>query len=164
VIHCGAKAASRRWPAERFAAVARMLADDGHDVVVTGGWLEADLVRSIARSAGVEGTHQLGLEELCALVASACLVVCGDTGVAHVASNYQTSSVVLFGPVSPVLWGPPRSQRHQVLWHGDGSGDPHGETPDPALLRITVDEVMAAVERVMHPLLAGPRMRSEAVT
>jgi hypothetical protein len=32
-----------------------------------------------------------------------------------------------------------------VLWHGDDTGDPHGTTVDPALLQITVGEVLAAV-------------------
>jgi hypothetical protein len=32
-----------------------------------------------------------------------------------------------------------------VLWHGDDTGDPHGTEPDPALLGITVPEVLAAI-------------------
>ena len=80
----------------------------------------------------------------------ALLVVSGDTGVAHVASAYGTPSVVLFGPVSPARWGPPADPRHQVLWHGDGTGDPHGADLDPALQRITVDEVGCAVDRAVR--------------
>jgi hypothetical protein len=38
-----------------------------------------------------------------------------------------------------------------VLWHGDGSGDPWGTELDPALARVTVEEVLAAVDG----LLAG---------
>jgi hypothetical protein len=33
-----------------------------------------------------------------------------------------------------------------VLWHGDRVGDPWGEQPDPALLRIQVDEVLEAAD------------------
>jgi hypothetical protein len=36
-----------------------------------------------------------------------------------------------------------------VLWHGDGRGDPHGDTPDPALLAITVEEVAEACNRAL---------------
>jgi ADP-heptose:LPS heptosyltransferase len=86
------------------------------------------------------------LTGLAALVASARLVVCGDTGVAHVASAYRTPSVVLFGPVPPAHWGPPPQGPHTALWHGSGRGDPHGAEVDPALLRIAVDEVIGAAE------------------
>jgi hypothetical protein len=33
-----------------------------------------------------------------------------------------------------------------VLWHGDGAGDPWGTTLDPALAKITVDEVTDALD------------------
>jgi hypothetical protein len=61
---------------------------------------------------------------------------------------------VLFGPVAPALWGPPaRTGRgggalHVVLWHGDGTGDPWGTELDPALARITVEEVLGALDRL----------------
>ena len=149
VLHCGAKNAARRWPAERFAAVAIVLRAAGHEVVVTGGPDEQLLAQRIAGAAGVRNAGELSLVQLLSLVAGARLVVCGDTGVAHVASAYGTPSVVLCGPVSPAVWGPPPDPRHQVLWHGDGTGDPHGARPDPALLRISVAEAAAACARAV---------------
>ena len=54
-------------------------------------------------------------------------------------------SVLLFGPVAPSAWGPViDADLHTVLWHGDGTGDPHGAEPDPHLLQITPDEVLTA--------------------
>jgi len=74
--------------------------------------------------------------------------VCGDTGLAHLASAYGTPSVQLFGPMPPSLWGPPAGP-HTVIWHGRGVGNPHAVAPDPALLKIGVDEVIqAARERL----------------
>ena len=87
-----------------------------------------------------------------ALVAAARVVVCGDTGVAHLATAYRRPSVVLFGPVSPHLWGPPDRPQHVVLWHGDGTGDPWGTTLDPALDAIDVDEVLAALDGLLRAL------------
>lgn len=147
IVHCGAKSAARRWPPQRFAALARLLRSRGHDVLVTGGPGEQALAGRIAAASGTRAMDGLNLLQLFALVVRARLVVCGDTGIAHIAAAYAVPSVVLFGPVSPRVWGPPRHQRHQVLWHGRGDGDPHGARPDPALLRITVLEVAAAVER-----------------
>ena len=57
--------------------------------------------------------------------------------VAHLATAYGTPSVLLFGPTAPSRWGPPADGPHEVLWCGDGTGDPWGDEPDPALLRIT---------------------------
>jgi ADP-heptose:LPS heptosyltransferase len=159
VVHPGAASPSRRWPAERFAAVCRELERDGHRVVITGSDRERGLVLDTARACGARPILGLSLLELLALVSEARLVVSGDTGIAHVASNYRTPSVVLFGPVSPDLWGPPPSPLHRVLWHGDGNGDPHGPVVDPALLDITVDEVLteiALVERAdLEPVPAA---------
>jgi ADP-heptose:LPS heptosyltransferase len=161
VLHPGAAAAARRWPAQRFAAVAAALRKQGHRVVVTGGPAEASLVRAVATEAGVAPLLGLQLPELISLIGRARLVICGDTGVAHVASNYRTPSVLLFGPVSPASWGPPPSGPHRVLWHGDGNGDPHGDQVDPALLAITVEEVLAAVgELPEHP--PGPPAQAGA--
>ncbi|HKC26747.1 MAG TPA: glycosyltransferase family 9 protein [Jatrophihabitans sp.] len=147
LLHVGAKSGARRWPAQRFVEVAIVLRNAGHDVAITAGTDEVALANGIASSADVPVMDGLSLPQLCALIAHARLLVCGDTGVAHVATNYATPSVVLFGPVPPDVWGPPRTSRHQVLWHGTGDGNPHGRQPDPALLKITVSEVLAAIER-----------------
>ncbi len=158
LVHPGAAFPGRRWPAERFAAVARQLAGAGHDVRVTGGPAERDLAAAVARGAGLGDDAVLAGRtstlELAAAVAAARVVVSGDTGVAHLATAYRRPSVVLFGPVSPALWGPPArtgasGPLHVVLWHGDGTGDPWGTELDPALARITVDEVLRALEQVL---------------
>jgi len=157
VVHPGAAAASRRWPAGRFAAVASALRARGHRVVVTGADSEAALSRAVAEQAQVPTMLGLSLPQLLALVAGARLVISGDTGIAHVASNYRTPSVVLFGPVSPAGWGPPAAGPHRVLWHGDGTGDPHGEQLDPALRAITVEEVLDAAGQLDSTGSTGSR-------
>jgi ADP-heptose:LPS heptosyltransferase len=146
VIHPGAKSPRRRWPPSFFAAVARALAHDGHRVVVTGDAAERPLAESVARKAGLGVERVLAgrtrIDELAALVASARLVISGDTGVAHLATAYEIPSVVLFGPVPPAVWGPPPDRpRHRALWHEtvDDGGRVH-----PALLRIAPDHVIEA--------------------
>ena len=150
VLHPGAAYPSRRWPADRFAEVARGAAATGRPVVGTGGATEAALAQQVADLAALPDGSVLagrtGLATLAALVAAADLVVCGDTGVAHLASAYRTPSVVLFGPVAPSRWGPPADGPHTVLWKGEGSGDPWGDDVDPALLALAAGEVIAAAE------------------
>lgn len=150
IVHPGAAAPARRWPPERFAAVARAQAAEGRRVVVTGGHGERERAADVARLAGLPSDAVLAgrttLPVLAALVAAAERVVCGDTGVAHLATAFRTSSVVLFGPVAPSRWGPPPDRLwHRSLWAGR-SGDPHGMVVDPGLLSITVADVLEALD------------------
>ncbi|MFB6550975.1 glycosyltransferase family 9 protein [Streptomyces sp. NPDC056405] len=153
VLHPGAGAPSRCWPVERYGAVAEALRARGRRVVVTGGADEGDLVARLAKLAHLPDTDVFGgglpHDRLSALVAEARAVVSGDTGIAHLAVAHATPSVTLFGPVPPSRWGPPDHPRHRTLWHPgpDGDhGDPHGHETDPALLRITTDDVLDALD------------------
>ncbi|MGC1213918.1 MAG: glycosyltransferase family 9 protein, partial [Micromonospora sp.] len=157
VVHPGSKIPAKRWPAERFAAVARELSRRGHRVVLTGSADERDLAARVAQDAGLPPEAVLAgrtdLAELAALVAGARMVVSGDTGVAHLATGYATPSVVLFGPVSPTRWGPPPDRpRHRVIdasgWAGnrrDWSGA-DGVGTVATLAAVSVHEVLAAVD------------------
>jgi ADP-heptose:LPS heptosyltransferase len=157
IVHPGAAAPGRRWPPDRFAAVARRLAGLGHTVRITGSPGERELASQVARQAGLPEESVLAgrtsLAELVALVAPARLVVSGDTGMSHLATAFARPSVTLFGPVPPSEWGPPRHRRHQVLWAAEPGyrGDPHGAELDPALSRITVEEVCHAADRAASP-------------
>jgi ADP-heptose:LPS heptosyltransferase len=151
VVHPGASGAERCWPATRFAGLARLLAADGHRVLVSGLARERARADAVVRGAKLPTDAMLAgrtdLASLCALIAHAALVICGDTGVAHLATAYGTPSVVLFGPVSPATWGPPADRaQHAALWHG-----PHG------LKSITVADVYAAAigRLATHAAAAG---------
>jgi ADP-heptose:LPS heptosyltransferase len=149
VVHPGASAPARRWPVERFAAVARTERRAGRPVVVTGDPSEVDLARLVAELAGLGDDAVLAgrtsLSQFAATIAVAARVVSGDTGAAHLATAFGTPSVVLFGPVSPAQWGPPAGDaRHRALWAGR-EGDPHAATPDAGLLEIAVTDVLDAL-------------------
>jgi ADP-heptose:LPS heptosyltransferase len=152
IIHPGASSAARRWPAERWAAVAAAERIVGRRVLITGARTEARLARRVARGAGLPPGAVLAgrtrVDELAGLVAVAGRVLCTDTGVGHLATALGTPSVLLFGPVSPAQWGPPAElERHVVLWAGS-RGDPHAGSPDRGLLRLRVADVLDALERL----------------
>jgi ADP-heptose:LPS heptosyltransferase len=153
VVHPGAGYPARRWPAERYASVAAALVAAGRDVVVTGGPAETGLARRVVTLAGLPPqacrAGRTSLLDLAALVAGAGLVVCGDTGVGHLATAYRTPSVLLFGPTPPALWGPPHRPEHIVVWAGGDGGDPNAARPDRALLAIRPDEVIAAALQIL---------------
>ncbi|BAL90230.1 putative glycosyltransferase [Actinoplanes missouriensis 431] len=154
IIHPGAKSPARRWPPDRYASVARRLRSAGHRVLITGSAAEQDMCVRVSEAAGLGpgAVARTSLTELLALVAGARLVISGDTGIAHLATGYRTPSVTLFGPVSPARWGPPEDRPwHRPIWHGTRSerGDLPGPV-HPALLAVTVDEVLAAAEEVQR--------------
>jgi len=152
IIHPGAKSGTRRWPPERFAAVARALRADGHKIVVTASGDERALGVRVAEAAGLgaDAVPTTTIDELAALVAHARLVISGDTGISHLATAYGTPSVTLFGPMSPRRWGPPVRPYHRTLWKGTRSepGDRPGP-PHPALLAIGEKEVLEAASAAL---------------
>jgi ADP-heptose:LPS heptosyltransferase len=152
VVHPGAASRARRWPADRFAAVARSEHAGGRHVVITGGADERPLAAEVARLAGLPLSSVLAgrtdLLGLVSTVAGAARVVCGDTGVAHLATALGTPSVVLFGPTSPQHWGPPPDRpQHRILWAGR-AGDPHADEPFAGLVEIGVCDVVGELARL----------------
>jgi ADP-heptose:LPS heptosyltransferase len=82
---------------------------------------------------------------LAALVAIARLAISGDTGIAHLASEYATPSVILFGAdVSWALGLTGREPSYRDL--ARNPGDPLGRWVHPAFLEIGSDEVLEAAE------------------
>jgi ADP-heptose:LPS heptosyltransferase len=146
VLHPGAAAPARRWPVDRWGAVARAERAAGRDVVVSAGPGEERAARAVAAAGAIPPRAvRLGgdLADLARLIAGAGRVACADTGVAHLATALRVPSVVLFGPTPPAEWGPPPDRgRHRVLWAGR-RGDPNGSVPDPGLLEIQPAAVTA---------------------
>lgn len=105
VVHPGATAASRRYPAAQFAEATRLIAAQaGHQFVITGGVEETQLVESVrlhgARGAvGLPG--QLGLGELAAVIQGSALLVANNTGPVHMAAALGTPVVDLYALTNP---------------------------------------------------------------
>jgi lipopolysaccharide heptosyltransferase II len=118
VIHPGASAPSRRYPAEKFAEVARQIVcDHGVSVIFTGSAAEKGLVEAIREDAGVGYSlaGELELPELAALLGRAPLLISNNTGPAHVAAAVGTPVVDLYALTNPqhTPWGVPS----RVLFH-----------------------------------------------
>jgi len=152
IVHVGAGYGSRLWPADRFAEVSRRLRKDGHTVVFTGSASERGRAMDVADRAGAGAPSVLAgrqsLQEFAALVASARLVVSADTGAAHLAAAYGRPSVVLFGPATPEEWGPPPGPHIALTKAELRRGDTFAADPDPALLGVSVQDVLDAVREL----------------
>ncbi len=90
--------AVKRWPVDRYGAVARALHAAGVTPAVIGGAAEAGHARTLraACPAAVDLTGRTTIADLAALGAGAALVVGNDTGPVHLAAAVGAPSVVLF--------------------------------------------------------------------
>lgn len=106
----------KRWPAERYAGLARALAGRGLASVVVGGPAEAELGRAIAEASPARDlTGRTDFAQLAALGARAALAVGNDTGPVHLLAAAGTPTLVLFGPESDPALCAPRGRAVHVL-------------------------------------------------
>ena len=112
--NAGDLAPERRWPTERFGAVAARLArEDGAHVVITGSPSERDKTAAVLLAAGphLSGRIQdlggaLSIGALNALFQRADLVLTNDSGPMHLAAAQGAPTLGLFGPETPVMYAP----------------------------------------------------------
>lgn len=108
---CGVHGWQRAWPVEHYARLAQKLQKGlNASFRLTGmGEYEEKLARQVQQLSGLEMENLCGpleLNRLAALVDEADLVVCGNTGIMHLAAGLGRPLVALHGPTDPVKWGP----------------------------------------------------------
>jgi lipopolysaccharide heptosyltransferase II len=117
VVHAGARAPSRRYPADAFADACRRLASErGSQIVFTGDESERDLIATIRAALSMPSVSLAGvlsLADLGALLAEAPLLVSNNTGPVHVAAAVGTPVVDLYALTNPQHT--PWAVAHRVL-------------------------------------------------
>jgi len=152
VLNPGAGWGAKRWPAERFGAVARSLSECRMQSVVNFGPGEEALAQEVASaSGGLAKPIGCSISELIALTRRAKLFIGGDTGPLHLAAALQVPVVGIFGPTDPARNGP-YGTRSLVL-RNPASPTTHARNPRPdeAMLEITADAVVDAAWRLLQP-------------
>lgn len=153
LIHPGAGWGAKRWPPERYRAVADWLAQKGLRVLVNVGPGEKPLASAVMTGSPLVQAVQSSLAELVALTRRAALVIGGDTGPLHLASAVGRPVVGIYGPTDPARNGPyrfPGGAECSVLRTPESRRD-HRRLSDPeaGLLRIDVATVCAEAERML---------------
>jgi len=143
LIAPGAGWGAKRWPAERYAAVARELGECGMNVLVNAGPGEESLAAVIA-AGGSAVPVSATLAQLIALTRRVALCIGGDTGPLHLACALGRPVVGIYGPTDPSRNGP-YGTRARVLRSPESRRDHsrHAET-EPGLLTIAPDDVFRA--------------------
>jgi heptosyltransferase III len=151
LIHPGAGARWKRWPARCFAAVGDALAQQGRDVIVIAGPADAESVGCMQEHAQepFPVLRELPPRRLAAVLAYGGLFIGNDSGVTHLAAACGTPTLALFGPTDPASWSPlgtvrvlracvqPAIEQGQVRV----CDDPH------CMEQIAVDHVLQAIDQ-----------------
>jgi len=162
VLHPVANFFTKEWPFERYAELARLLEDEyGLAPVFTCGPGEGRKLDAVARAAGkaLLRRETLSLPELVALIAGATLFVGNDSGPAHIAAALGRPAVVLYGSSDSSLWHPWRAP-HAIVQNYYPCNPCRGDRCDAfaqpeCILSISLEQVRAAVERLLTPVTTG---------
>jgi len=151
LVHPGAGWGAKRWPADRYGAVAAEFAGRGGVVLVNSAPGEEALAAAVVAAAGEEFAQAVScsLPQLIALTRRVSLVIGGDTGPLHLACALGKPVVGIYGPTDPRRNGP-YGTRFRVLRNPESRTD-HArlEEPEAGLLTILPDAVLAAMIELM---------------
>lgn len=157
ILNPGAAWPNKRWPAERFGALAAAIRDRaGMRSLALWGPAEEELARAVAAASGGAATvaPPTTVADVVALCAAASLVVSGDTAPLHIAAAVGAPTVGIFGPTSPARNGSWRAQDVSVS-RFEACACHHQRRcrlAQECIRDIPVDDVIAAVERRLAPM------------
>jgi heptosyltransferase I len=146
----GAGWGAKRWPAERYGAVARDLHRSGCLVLVNAGPEERSIaVEVVEASGGVAQAPEFTLERLIAVTRRVCLAIAGDTGPLHLACALGKPVVGIYGPTDPNRNGP-FGVPFRVLRHPESKRDhTRYAQPEAGLLTISPEQVFEAANELL---------------
>jgi heptosyltransferase-1 len=154
LLNPGAAWPNKRWPAERFGALAaRLRTEHGVSSLVLWGPGERDLAVSVAAASGgaARPAPETSVADVLSLARGAALVVSGDTGPLHLAAAAGAPLVGLYGPTNPARNGP-FARDDRVVSRFEACQCHYGRRcrrPPPCIDAIDLDEVVrAASERL----------------
>jgi len=145
-----ARGPSKQWPAGHFIELGRRLAErPGAGLVVLGSARETELCGRVASGIGAAARSLAGetsLADWAALLEACDLVVCNDSGGAHVASAVGRPEVVIFGMTDPSRTAPLGDRRRIIRAEGPCSRDIARHDPEAIkkLASITPEQVYQA--------------------
>jgi heptosyltransferase-2 len=168
----GSQWGTKRWPAERFAALIERLAGDlQRRFVLFGSPQERPLAQSIAAACHVPVCNLVGkttVQELPAYLERCTVVVSNDTGPMHMAAALGKPILVLYGPTTPALGFSPYGVRWEEASVPLECRPCHAHGPQccplshwRCMLDLSVDQVAAGVRRLLQQTVASGEAQYE---
>jgi heptosyltransferase-1 len=155
LVNPGAGWGAKRWPVERYTAVARELINRGMRIVVNTGPGEEPLAEALVAGAAGAATPlactslTCSLAQLIALTRRVSLVIAGDTGPLHLACALARPVVGIYGPTDPSRNGP-YGTRFRVLRSPESRRDhTRHAAPEAGLLTIQPEDVLQAANELL---------------
>jgi ADP-heptose:LPS heptosyltransferase len=113
---CSPNAPHKRWPAQKFAALAGKLREKGLVCVAIGTEADAEVVAALKVFAPeiIDLCGRTSLFELAGILRRAALAVGNDTGPLHMAAALGAPTVALFSGKSDPVWSKPPGQKIAV--------------------------------------------------
>ena len=151
ILNPGAGWGAKQWPAERYGHVAKALAERGVQSIINYGPREESIAQTAEKaSSGATRAMSFSIGELTALSRRARLFIGGDTGPMHLAAALHIPVVALFGPTDPARNGPFGTKSIVLRNPASPTTLTHRNQPDPGLLAISSDEVIAAALHLLE--------------
>ncbi|MFL6624826.1 MAG: glycosyltransferase family 9 protein [Sulfurifustaceae bacterium] len=146
-VHAGSHDPYRRWPLERFAAVARtLLRRYGGTVLVLGGIHESEQTLGLCAAIGPGAYNLAGrtsLGTLGAVIERLALLISNDSGPAHIGYALSTPTVGIYRTGGAERYGPASAGPFAAL-------EPHlVDAADPASGLVSIPQVLAAADRLL---------------
>lgn len=164
LLNPGGNDPAKRWPPERFSAVADHLwRTHALRALVNASPREADLAQAVIASADTQtrpvSLAPLGitLGSLKGVVASASIMITNDTGPRHIAAAMGVPVVSLFGPTD-ARWTTIPFDREQIIVADPTLPEQEVANDHPrrcAIDRIGSNDVIRAVDALLEPTAAG---------
>lgn len=166
LIAPGAAYPEKQWAPEKFRQLAERLVENGYSTGLIGGPADIPLANDIMKGLPVQNfAGRTPLRETARLIATAALVIGGDSVALHLAAAFGTPSIALFGPTPPSQWAP-RGKGHCTLYHPPPCSpcSRFGQIPPcpydvECLKRVTVEEVFAGIREILPSPVLKPSAR-----
>ena len=156
VLRPGAGDASKRWPTENFAAIARWLRERyGLTPIVNLGPGDEEIAAEVKERLAPLSVivDSLDLRQLMALLGGASLFVGNDTGPTHIAAALQRRCVAIFGTSDSAAWFPWKTEHRVVENKFPCEGCPRGRCASAreslCIRTISVEQVQEACEALL---------------
>jgi heptosyltransferase-2 len=154
---------AKQWPAERFAAAAKMVAPGFGAAAIFGSSGEKELCGEVAaaiRGAGLPAQNLAGatsLREFIDMAAACRLFLTNDSGAMHIASALGVPTVTVFGATDDTTTGPTGPLARVVREHAECSPCLLRECPidHRCMTRVTAERVAGVAQELLEESAAA---------
>lgn len=159
--------ATKRWPAERYSALGRLLTDRGFSLVLLGSADDAALCAEVVSAVGsrraTSAAGKFSLLGAAELIRRCAMLVSNDSAPMHIAVAMRVPVIAIFGPTVPAFGFAPRGPRDSVIGQEGLACRPcsiHGGPRCPidtfeCMLSITAAQVLARAEPILQQHVPG---------